>query len=429
MRRYVYQTYIVVAMFLAIAVSAGSAEPLHLEIWGNTSHLEALKPLIDEFNATQDRIRVSIPGKTEDEESILGAALAGNLPDIIESDRIYNQRYFTDGLLVDLDRFIDREGAGFIDDWFPYTLASDNMIDGRIVSLPFRLEFFTMHYNEVLFEESGLSAPQPGWTWNDVEQYASKVRRLDGEGETDVWGLVAEHPLSFDFPLMGQAGGPAAPSGVFVNEDLESIVNSDHVRTTYDWILDMVDRGLLGHSYGNIHPGAGAARMHKAGLLQAGPMREQMIMATESALRPAPPLRARPENKPAATYADRSLAIMNVSPERQEAAWEVIKWLFRPDVQARWSLSMGILPATQSAIRHPLFQQGAQRNLLQWGELYTTGDVNNALPWPMAVWTTDLGPEAYAYSHRLVSGEIGLEEYVTEFGRAVRTHLQELLAR
>lgn len=419
---------LVVTLLVAVA-AGGGAQPLQIEIWGNVNHLEVLKPLIAEFNASQDRIEVVIPGKTEDEESILGAALAGKLPDIIESDRIYNQRYHTDGLLISLEPFIAREGPGFLDDWFPFTLHSDNMVDGKIVSLPFRLEFLTMHYNERLFEEAGLSAPMPGWTWSDVEGYAAKVRRIAPDGSMEIWGLVAEHPLSFDYPLMGQAGGPTAPGGVFVSERLESLVNSDHVRSTYDWIISMAERGLLGHGYANIHPGASAARMHHAGLVQAGPMREQMILAAGSALRPAPPLRARPDNAPAATYADRSLAIMNVSPDRQEAAWEVIKWLFRPDVQARWNVAMGIIPATRSAISHPIFQETAHENILRWGRLYTAGGVVNTLPWPMIVWTTDLAGQAYEYSRRLVKGEIGLEEYVTEFGRAVRNALEELRSR
>lgn len=332
MKRHIWLTYVVAILLVAATSLAGAAERLQLEIWGNSNHLEALKPLIEEFNASQDRIEVLIPGKNESPDTILGAALAGQLPDIIESGRVWNNQYYPEGLMVDMDRFIDREASGFLDDWLPQTLWSDNVVDGHIVSLPFRLEIFGMHYNATLFESSGVADPEPGWTWSDVEEYARKVRRVNPDGNMEVWGLVAEHPLSFDYPLMGQAGGPAAPAGVFVNEDFEPTVNSSHVRETYDWILSMINSDLLGYSFGNIHPGAGQARMHNAAMLQSGPQREQLIMDSESALRPAPPLRARPDTRAAATYADRSLAIMNVSPERQEAAWEVIKWLFQPDV-------------------------------------------------------------------------------------------------
>lgn len=410
--------------------TTAAAERLRLEIWGNANHLDALKPIIEEFNASQERIEVFIPGKDENPDTILTAALAGQLPDIIESGRVWNNQYYPEGLMIDLERFVAREGSGFLDDWLPYTLWTDNAVDGKLVSLPFRLEIFGMHYNETLFGESGLGAPPTGWTWADVEEYARKVRRVGSDGTMEVWGLVAEHPLSFDYPLMGQAGGPEAPSGVLVSAEFEPLVNSVHVRETYDWILNMIGSGLLGYAFQNIHPGANDARMHRAGMLQSGPQREQLIMATESALKPAPPLRARPDLEPAATYADRSLAIMNVSPERQEAAWEVIKWLFRPEVQARWNLAMGTAPATRSALAHPEYLEGAQENILRWAELYAGQiRVKNAIPWPMPVWVTGLPNDAYAYSSRLVRGEIGLEEYVTEFGRTVRAHLDELLAR
>ncbi len=423
-------TIVLSALLVAIASTAMAAEKLQLEIWGNASHLEALKPLIEEYNASQDRIEVLIPGKNESPDTILGAALAGQLPDILESGRVWNNQYYPEGLMVDLDRFIDREASGFLDDWIPHTLWTDNVVDGHLVSLPFRLGVFATHYNELLFQESGLQPPSNGWTWRDVEEYARKVRRVDSEGNMEVWGLVAEHPLSFDYPLIGQAGGPAAPGGVFVSEDLQPLVNSAHVRETYDWILNMINSGLLGYSYANIHPGAGAARMHNAGMLQSGPQREQAIMDAESALRPAPPLRARPDTMPATTFADRSFAIMNVSPERQEAAWEVIKWLFRPDVQARWNVATGTLPATRSAINHPIYQQGAPENILRWAELYFGGEpVKNAIPWPMPMWVTGIDGDAYAHSARLIRGEISLEAYITEFGRAAQTRIEELQMR
>ncbi len=427
MRRLIRLLSVVTVLALFAVSAAGAAERIQIEIWGNSNHLDALKPLIEEFNASQERIEVLIPGKNENPDTILGAALAGQLPAIIESGRVWNNQYYPEGLLVSLEKFIDREGSGFLEDWLPQTLWTDNVVDGRLVSLPFRLEIFGMHYNETLFETAGVAAPQAGWTWADVQEYARKVRRLDAEGNMEVWGLVAEHPLSFDYPLMGQAGGPAAPAGVFVNEAFDSTVNSAHVRETYDWILDMVNSGLLGYSFANIHPGAGAARMHNAAMLQSGPQREQLIMDSESALRPAPPLRARPDTRAAATYADRSLAIMNVSPEQQEAAWEVIKWLFQPDIQARWNLAMGTAPATMSALNDPEYRRSAPDNILLWAEYYAGGyDVQNSIPWPMPVWVTGLPGEAYDFSRRLVSGEIGLEEYVTEFGRAVNNHMAEL---
>ena len=423
-------TLLACALLLVTGNPALAAERLRLEIWGNTNHLDALKPLIEEYNASQERIEVVIPGKTENPDVVLAAALAGQLPDILESGRVWNNQYYPEGLMIDLEGFIAREGSGFLDDWIPYTLWTDNAVDGRLVSLPFRLEIFGMHYNETLFAQAGLPEPPIGWTWADVEDYARKVRRVGSDGRMEVWGVVAEHPLSFDYPLMGQAGGPAAPSGVLVDAEFQPLVNSAHVRETYDWILSMVGSGLLGYGYANIHPGANDARMHNAGMLQSGPQREQLIMSSGSALKPAPPLRARRDTKAAATYADRSLAIMNVSPERQEAAWEVIKWLFQPEVQARWNLAMGTAPATISALNHPVYRDEAQPNILRWAELYAGElEVQNAIPWPMPVWVTGLPNEAYNFSARLIRGEIGLEEYVTEFGRTVRTHMAELMER
>jgi hypothetical protein len=53
----------------------------------------------------------------------------------------------------------------------------------------------------------------------------------------------------------------------------------------------------------------------------------------------------------------------------------------------------------------------------------------SAIPWPMAMWTTDLPAEAYAFRARLVRGQMGREEYMTGFGRVVRNYLEQLASR
>lgn len=169
-----------------------------IEIWGNAAHLRALQPLIDEFNASQDRIEVIIPGKTENPDVILAAHLAGQLPAIIESARSFTHHYAREGLMADLTPFIAREGPEFLQDFVPMTLATDNMVDGRIYSLPSFLQIVGMFYNPALFDQAGVAPPAAGWTWDDMREYAQRLRRYNAENEKEIWGLVSEHPFHFD---------------------------------------------------------------------------------------------------------------------------------------------------------------------------------------------------------------------------------------
>ena len=88
----------------------------------------------------------------------------------------------------------------------------------------------------------------------------------------------------------------------------------------------------------------------------------------------APPLRYQKDSQPCTVFSDRSWAIMNVTPERQEAAWKVVKYLTRADNAARFAVALGYPVASRSAMQNSVFQayMRARPNMRIWAETYTT---------------------------------------------------------
>lgn len=406
----------VIALLLVAATCGLGQAKVQIEIWGNSFHLNALQPLIDEYNASQSEIEVIIPGKGESPDTIFGAALAGTLPAILETGRLWTNQYARAGFLVELEPFIAREPEGFLADFVPATLYSDNAVDGRIYSLPIHLNSTVLYYNPVLFDQAGVAYPQSGWTWTDLQELGHRLRRYNADGEKEIHGIVSEHPMTFDWTLLAQAGGS------LIDDTFQVTVNSVPVRTTYNYILNLIDLDILAYDF----QGAAGARFHHAGLLATGNWRQDHLDTNESPMVLAPPLRHTAASEPVTRFADRGWAIMNVSQEEQDAAWEVIKHLTSPEVSARWNIALGYPPATFSAIAHPDFQEFAlhqQPNVGIWANEYLS--VPHATPWPIPMYQTAIWDVAGAQQRPLVNRQISLEGWVTEFERQLEVLVQE----
>src|SRR5690606_2716292 len=109
---------------------AAWAQPFEITIRGNQAHMTAMLPFIEEFNASQERIRVVYQPGGEEIEAITAAYLAGQLPDMIESAGVFNHAYAPQGWMASLEPFVAREGPDFMQDIFPATIDSHNRVNG-----------------------------------------------------------------------------------------------------------------------------------------------------------------------------------------------------------------------------------------------------------------------------------------------------------
>lgn len=399
------------------------AQPLELTIRGNANHLEHLAPIIDEFNASQDQIRVVIHPGGEGVEAITAAYLADELPDIIESAVAFNNYYSAQGWMASLEPFVAREGEAFLRDFFPATLDSQNRVNGVLYSLPIFLQIEGLYYNPEILANYAIPEPQEGWTWDDLREMSRQARRFGPDRQIETWGLVVRHPFQFDVVLLGHLDGE------LITQDYQVVVDSEPVRQTYNWILDLVDDETL-HYVGGIHPTAPdeEGRGHRSAFVSDATYRQNTWDLMESPLRTAPPLRANASSVPSTRFSDRSLAIMNVSPERQEAAWQFIKYVLQPEVLARYNASIGYPPATLSAAQHPIFLDYARANpnMLIWSELYSP--IPGSITWPLAI-QAEIERPLVAASRALVRKEIALPQFINDLQSNLTAMVREYLER
>ena len=350
--------------------------------------------------------------------TILAGAAAGELPDVIQSGYGLTPVLSRRGLLVPLDDFLAREGAQFLADYFPGAMAP-YVIDGRVYSIPIFLQLEGLFSNPEILLTAGVAPPEPGWTWDDLLEKARRTRRLGADGSIEQWGLVANTTLQLDYTWMGQADMR------FINEALELTVNSPALHETYNWILNAVDTDVL--RYRGIHADA-PANNEQRGLAVAfmadGNYRQPTWDALESPYVTAPPIRRNAASAPATLNTSRAWAILNVAPEKQAAAWEVIKFLQRPENLSRFAAAMSYLPATASAANSDLFQEfvRTQRNMQVWVSEYLP--IRTVELWP---WSMGLAPRTplLTLSNQLVGGQITLAEFIETAEQNLRRVIEE----
>lgn len=412
-------TRVLLAVCLTLFVGhATYAATIELTLQGNAGHMEGVRPIIEAFNASQDRIHVNVVDKEVNPEEIITRYLANDMPDIIESAGRFTQDFAARGMMADLQPFIDREGSGFMSDFYPATLA-DNTVDGHLYSLPAFLQIEGMYYNSEVLQRRGIAPPQEGWTWDDLRSMARSARQVRSDGTFETWGLVARHPIQLDYVMLGQAGAE------IINADGEITIDSDAVRTTYNWLVSAVNEDIL--RYRGIHADApdDEGWGHHSAFVADATYRQNTWNTLEAAMVTAPPLRQSVGSDPATIFSDRSWGIMNVSPERQAAAWEVIKYLLEAENAAQFVVNLGYLPATRSSFEHDIWQDYAANhpNPSIWASLYLP--IRNGTPYP-TTYAAAVVAQVVPESQALVGNRITIAEFIENATTRLRTAISEM---
>ncbi|MCL2812881.1 MAG: sugar ABC transporter substrate-binding protein [Clostridia bacterium] len=171
-----------VLMMMSFATIA-SAERVQLtfSIWGDAAEAETTQRALDVFNASQDRIHVTVMqiGRDEYTEKLQTMATAGNMPDAgmaVESDVIGWAR---DGLLSNVDIFEGQENLPL-----EYITFKDK---GQTVAYSAANEVLGLWYNREMFDAAGVPYPpatlDAAWSWDEFIEVA-KLLTFDANGLT-----------------------------------------------------------------------------------------------------------------------------------------------------------------------------------------------------------------------------------------------------
>lgn len=242
--------------------------------------------------------------------------------------------------IIPLDDFIEKEEGDYLADFYPAFMAN-SQTGGHTYSIPFQRSTIVLYYNKDMFREAGLDPEKGPQTWEQMQEYAQKLTK-DGR-----YGL--------EIPVTGFAYWMMQ---TFALQNGENLMTSDGKKVMLDtpenveglqyWV-DLASKHKVmpeGATDWSTVPsdfleGKTAMMYHTTGNLTN--VRNNASFDFGVSFLPAKKQFGSP------TGGGNFYIFKDISPEKQQAAWEFVKFMTEPELAAQWSMDTGYVAVRQSA--------------------------------------------------------------------------------
>ena len=198
--------------------------------WGSGARQEVIEEIIDDFNASQDKIEVKYSYQPWGDiwTKSLSSITAGNPPDVIVQDINSVAQRAEAQQATNLSEYIE-EGSS--DEFYPQ-LWDTVEYEGDAYAVPFNTDTQVIFYNKTLFKEAGISEEQLPQTWEELETVARKLDVKNG----DDFERIGFYPL---WNLGADVWALNADDGVsWFDKDENVKIDTDNKVEALEWILD-----------------------------------------------------------------------------------------------------------------------------------------------------------------------------------------------
>lgn len=344
--------------------SEGSAEgPVKVTWWHSMSGNgeKAIQEIANKFNSSQSDIQVEAiyQGKYDDSLNKLKASMGSNSgPDLIQVYEIGSKFMIDSKAITPVQQFIDK-------DQFDMSKLEPNItryytIDGKLNAMPFNTSNPILYYNKDAFKAAGLDPEKPPVTFEEFEQAATA---LNANGQTGasiaIYGWFLEQFFAnqnAEYVNNGNGRDAAAT---------ESLINSEAGVKTLTWWKGMLDKKIisnLGRNTDDTNSAFAAGQI--AMTLDSTAGLRSIVEKVGDKFEVGTAFLPRPSSatEGGVVVGGASLYIMNnKSEEQQQAAWEFIKFVASPEVQAEWSVNTGYFPITTAAYEQQVLKDNMEK--------------------------------------------------------------------
>jgi sn-glycerol 3-phosphate transport system substrate-binding protein len=304
-----------------------------------------MQRMIEQFDKDHTDIHVTAvyTGSYDDTNLKTHAAIqAGKPPAAVIMSANFVREYVINNEVVQLDSLIRQDGqtaAQFMDQFWP-ALRPNATDQGHIYGVPFQNSTPLLYYSVDAFKAAGLDPDHPPITWQEWADAARKLTKRDGN-QTTRWGLMM--PGTYDYCGWITSGLAMSNGGQFYNPDYGGEVYYTAPSTI--GAVRFID--ALVHTWKVMPEGVTDANAVTTAFFQG--RTGMMILSTGSLSfvrdNMKSPYRTAflPRNLVNAVPIGGASLILpkGNSPERQAAAWTLIKWLTSPETAGSWSRFTG----------------------------------------------------------------------------------------
>ncbi|WDS38071.1 sugar ABC transporter substrate-binding protein [Pseudoxanthomonas sp.] len=316
--------------------------------WAIGREGEVISTLLPEFEQANPGIHVDmqqIPN-TAAHEKLLTAFAADTLPDICQLGNTWISEFAALDALTPLEPYVQASTVVKQDDYFP-GIWETNVIDGKLVGIPWYVDTRLLYYRKDILRESGVKLPINTWDeWNTAmaqikahvgkDRFAILMPLNEFEQQLSL-GLQQDDPLLRDHDNRGNFQSPGFRRALaFYANTFTQHWAPPLSETQVSNVWDEFFNGYFAFYF-------------------SGPwnIREFRNRAPE-ALKDQWGTMALPgPHGPGAGIAGGSSLVLFQRSRNKEAAWKLVEFLSRPDIQQRFHALIGDLPPRRSTWQTP----------------------------------------------------------------------------
>jgi sn-glycerol 3-phosphate transport system substrate-binding protein len=341
-------------------------EPVEIVFWHamNAALEDTIIALTDEYNASQDTVRVSLVNQTSYATNFdtFRTASAGDRPNVIQLEETAVQSMIDSGTALPIQACADAAGVDFED--YVDRVVNSFTVGGVLWPMPFNISNPVLWYDKGAFAEAGLDPESPPITLDELGEAA---RALSDSG-------AAPGGLAFDLApgsvgwmseqFLAKADQPYVNNGNG-REGLatEALFNTPDLVTVVEFFTGLEAEGYAVNTGRNpdgaanffAFLGGNAVGMTINTSAALSSVFEQLpILAPglEFGVAPLPSLRV--PDAGGALVGGAALWLTADKPDEElAAAWDFVRWLTEPEQQASWHLGTGYLPVRESSAELP----------------------------------------------------------------------------
>ena len=307
----------------------------------------SLDAIVADFNASQEKYEVQAEFQGSYEESLTKLRSVGGTKDAPAITQVFEvgTKYMIDsGFVEPIQKFID-------EDKYDISQLEENIlnyytVDDQLYSMPFNSSTPVMLYNKDAFKAAGLDPEKAPETFSEVIDAAAKLKTDDMKGFSMLtYGWFFEELV-------------ATQGGLYVNEEngragdaTEATFNGPEGLNAFNFLDTMNKAGTFGNFGTNWDDIRAAFQSGKVAMYMDSSAGIKGIIDNA-------PFEVGAAYIPYADEVKRNGVVIGgaslwmskgIAEAEQEAAWEFMKYLTTPEVQAKWHLETGYFAINPSA--------------------------------------------------------------------------------
>ncbi|WP_249308437.1 ABC transporter substrate-binding protein [Lederbergia citrea] len=305
--------------------------------WGSETRKPIIEKIIEDFNSSQDEIEVKHTYLPWGDiwTKALAAGAAGNPPDVIINDINTVAQRADKKQNTNLSEYINKE-QGFEERFYPH-LWSPMLHDGDAYALPFNTDTYMLFWNKEVFKEAGLDPEQPPKTWAELEEFARKIDKKNGNKYERI-GFLPRHGAGHNLWMLNADG-----KSYWDYDANKPTINQPTDVETLEWIKDYESHyGQKVINSFTAEFGSETANPFIAGkigmFINPGTFYTQIRDygdGMEFGIAPMPEREAGSGNT---TWGGGFVAEIPYGAKNPEASWEFLKYLTGPEAQEYWAV-------------------------------------------------------------------------------------------